>query len=252
MASDGELGLSLRLPPEVIESLRSRHEIKVKQQEKSASVSLDNKEDNSQVELTLSAVSELWDDTIASQPQLVDDVETNSEHEQDEAYEESDNDDSVSLGPPPSLPLVVVNLERLCGFTPSSAQEAGQLRDQIVKALSQDEADDCGTQEHDNLSRYFDIRVSELFENREAFHGDTLMALSPNPSLAVIPYPEFLCRSDWPKVLVTARQWKLLVRSHSIPVVNRVLHHLAGCSRPPTSLHTSTVFCYWHILWMDP
>jgi hypothetical protein len=73
---------------------------------------------------------------------------------------------------------------------PSNAQEAGQLRDQVVKALSQDKADnnqdevdDCGTQEHDNLSQYFDIRVSEFFENRVAFHGDTLMALSPNPSL---------------------------------------------------------------------
>jgi hypothetical protein len=103
-----------------------------------------------------------------------------------------------------------------------------------VKALSQDEADDNQDEVDDSLSRYFDIRVSELFENRVAFQGDTLMALSPNPSLAVIPYLEFLCRSDRPEVLVTARQLKLLLRSHSIPVVKRVMHHLEACSRPLT------------------
>jgi hypothetical protein len=49
MASDGKLGLSLRLPPEVIESLQSRHEIEVNPQEKSAAGPLDNEEDESQV-----------------------------------------------------------------------------------------------------------------------------------------------------------------------------------------------------------
>ena len=56
------------------------------------------------------------------QPQFLDDVEKTSAGDQGDASEESDNndddddDDDVSLGPPPSLPLVLVNLERLCGF----------------------------------------------------------------------------------------------------------------------------------------
>ena len=58
------------------------------------------------------------------------------------------------------------------------------------------------------------------------------MDLTPNNSMAVISYPEFLCRSDRPEVLVTARQWKRLLQQHSMPVVNRLLRHLRGCSRP--------------------
>lgn len=92
------------------------------------------------------------------QPQFLDDVETTSAGDQGDASEESDNndddddDDDVSLGPPPSLPLVLGDLERLCGFCPSSEQEADQLRDQVVNALSQDEADQSETPEHDSTT----------------------------------------------------------------------------------------------------
>ena len=242
MASNGRLGLSLQLPPEVVASLQSRNEIGVNHHEKSAAASFDNDDNNDSQEVHVepihSAESELWDDTIAMQPQFLDDVEKTSAGDQGDASEESDNnddddeDDDVSLGPPPSLPLALVNLERLCGFCPSSEQEADQLRDQVVNALSQDDADESETPEHDRLSRHFDMRVSELLENRVAIHGDTLMDLTPNNSMAVISYPEFLCRSDRPEVLVTARQWKRLLQQHSMPVVNRLLRHLRGCSRP--------------------
>ena len=119
---------------------------------------------------------------------------------------------------------------RHSGEKKSVRQEADQVRNQVVNAL--DEADESKTPEHDRLSPHFDIRVSELLDNRVAIHGDTLMDLTPNNSMAVISYPEFLCRSDRPEVLVTARQWKRLLRPHSMPVVNT---RVASNRNPPAT-----------------
>ena len=92
MASNGRLGLSLQLPPEVVASLQSRNEIRVNHHEKSAAASFDNDDNNDSQEVHVepihSAESELWDDTIAVQPQFLDDVEKTSAGDQGDASEE--------------------------------------------------------------------------------------------------------------------------------------------------------------------
>jgi len=62
--------------------------------------------------------------------------------------------------------MVTVSLERLCGFVPRSPEEAKQLTQQVVAALSQDDNDDTAAidtdnQEHDSLSRHFDSWPSQ-------------------------------------------------------------------------------------------
>jgi len=157
---------------------------------------------------TLSKVSgakEDWEDTVAVSPDYLDDIDAENGSSEEESVSDASvtsQDSIIWLGRPPSLPLIVV-VERLCGFITSSAEEAKQIRQQVATALSQD--DECSDaeskeeqqQDHDSLSRNFDARVKELFENGVANHGDTSNTRrSDNYSLAVIEYPEFLSCSD--------------------------------------------------------
>jgi len=244
------LGLSLKLSPEAITSLQSRQSTAITpvQEEEEEEDPLDddnrNTPENYNDEIIEAPITSLqqdgedWDDTIAVPPEYLQEVSDNESDNFDDASHESD--DEISLAPPPSLPLVVVNLERLCGFIPSTREESEQLRQQVVEALSRDDDDgiDDSTEQvehNDTLSRHFDARVKELFENGVANHGDTSSVDERGGvSHAVIQYPEFLCRNDTdpPTVIVTARQWKRLLHRHKISVVDKVLSHLKDCNQP--------------------
>ena len=237
------LGLSLKLSSEAIASLQSR--------QSDSSVADNHSYDegtssnNEKLAVSSRYQEEDWEDTIAVPADYLNEMDAaDAESDMDDCHDDEDDDASsdadliLSLGLPLSLPLVVVNLQCLCGFIPSSAKEAEELRQQIIMALSHDDDHDVSRvddqQEHDSLSRHFDARVEELFDNGVANHGDTL---SNNKncgdySLVTIDYPEFLCRSDRPEVMTTSRQWKRLCYGHRIRVVNRLFQHLANCNRP--------------------
>ena len=197
---------------------------------------------------------------------VIEDDESSKE-EQEEEEEDDDDDDELSLTPPFSLPVVLVNLERLVGYQPSSAEEVELLRAQVHTALwgSADEAvaiaavsnpqeqegDVLEPDEDDlQLASQFDERAANLFENGIARHSDTSQVLSNNTELLpnadgtydvddslrfiAMEYPAYVCQgngADPPVVLNTARVWKLLLKPHSIAVVDRLLRHLCSCSR---------------------
>lgn len=246
------LGISLKLSPEAANSLRQRRQDEPKMKnnlcvpQPQLLLEDETSTDQDAIHFDSCAESEDWDDMMAIPPEMLregseSEDESSSDVKEDVTEDEADDDeDDASLSPPPSLPVVVVNLERLCGYLPSTAEEAQQLQLQVEKALLQDDDDgvldsNAPTQQ-DNLSRNFEERTAELFEMGTAFHGDTSVAYS-SFSLAVVSYPEYLCRAsrtdrELHLVMETAHEWKRLLRSHSIPVVNRIMGHLVGCSRP--------------------
>ena len=125
------------------------------------------------------------------------------------------SEDELSYSPPPTLPVVVVNLERLCGYVPNTETELDAVVDQVKGALNEDE---------------FDERVTELFEINMARHGDSSEIFHNINRTLSLDYPEFLCPPDG-RVLTTARVWKQICRSHKIQVVKRILNHLKDCNR---------------------
>jgi hypothetical protein len=192
---------------------------------------------------------------------VIEDDESSKEEEDDD-----DDNDELSLTPPVSLPVVLVDLERLVGYQPSSAEEVELLRAQVHTALwgSSDEAavtvsnpqeqeGGDGEPEPDEddlqLASQFDERAANLFENGIARHSDTSQVL-PNAELlpnadgtydfdnslrfVSMEYPAYVCQGNGanpPVVMNTARVWKLLLQPHSIAVVDRLLRHLCSCSR---------------------
>lgn len=156
--------------------------------------------------------------------------------------------DDISTSPPPSMPLVLVNLESLCGYKPDIS-EREVLISQITDALYADTAEetdgDIGKSDGEGLE--FDTRVTELFESGVGSHIDsnadvvqTIKALDERPSddamadgdvtsLAIIPYPEFL--TDSTTLQSTARLWKLLYKPHPLPLVERIFRHLQNTSQ---------------------
>jgi hypothetical protein len=157
--------------------------------------------------------------------------------------DDDEEEEKMSQSPPPSLPLVVVDLERLCGFLPSTCEEAHELQQQIMEALYRDDDNDNTT----TPNKHFEVRVQELFESQMAHHGDSAslklnMESTINDfSKAILSYPEFTsCRKNHDPSLssspttttTTARLWKRLLQPHPIAVMNKLLRHLRNCNRP--------------------
>ena len=200
-------------------------------------------------------------------------VENESNDEQDSIDEESDDggfklisEVDVPLDPPPSsIPMVLVDLEMLCGVVPYDQEEKEEIVAQLVEMLmgSQEDADEDGEKKEcdnnpnyatkgDGISLDFDERVVELFESGVARHVDNMMpeaiacveeekkaadktfSLSCKKSvypLTLIPYPEFLSSESTPASRSTTRLWKLLNTSHESPLLNRLFKHLRNTSR---------------------
>jgi hypothetical protein len=164
--------------------------------------------------------------------------------------------DELSTSPPPSMPLVLVNLQSLCGYIPD-VDEREVLISQITEALyadSSNKIDDEHEKSGEGLE--FDTRVVELFESRVGSHVDTAADIvhkikllddeaatrmqenkssedeqkgDEMSSLAIITYPEFI--SDSTMLQSTARLWKLLHTSHPLPVIERLFKHLRNSSQ---------------------
>lgn len=148
-------------------------------------------------------------------------LEVSAPRSLDDTLNEQDNlgelsDDELSHSPPPTLPAVLVNLEKLCGYRPNTETELEAVIEQVKAALNEDE---------------FDERVAELFEMNIVRHGDGSSRVSDIFGTLRVDYPEFLCTPDG-RIVTTARVWKKFFREHKIPVVNRILNHLKRCNRP--------------------
>ena len=164
--------------------------------------------------------------------------------------------DDISTSSPPTSPLVLVNLERLCGCKPEVGDRE-VLINQLTDALYGDSLEEPdNNHERNSEGLEFDTRVVELFESGIGSHIDsgtdvvnqiTLLDKSNGDaeqeeksnqsetivenvsSLAIIPYPEFL--SDSSKLQSTARLWKLLHTPHPLPIIERLFKHLINTSR---------------------
>jgi len=208
----------------------------------------------------------------------IESVQDNSEsNEHDDVIEEETDDDGgykviseddVPLDPPPSsMPMVLVDLEMLCGVVPYDEEEKQEIVTQLMEMLmgSVQEEDEDNDQEQeqepqtpqdltkgDGLSLDFDERVVELFESGVARHVDTMMpaaiacadeekrvdneATDSTSNKAVypftlIPYPEFLSSEVSPTSRSTIRLWKLLNNTHESPLLTRLFAHLRSTSR---------------------
>lgn len=205
-----------------------------------------------------------------------DDNESNNER--DNAIEEESVDDGgykviseddVPLDPPPlSMPMVLVDLEMLCGVVPYDEEEkqevVTQLMEMLMGSVQEEGGDNDNDQEDDKpqtlqdltkgdgLSLDFDERVVELFESGVARHVDSMMpaaiacvdkekkvaneatdSIGKNAvyPFALIPYPEFLSSEISPTSRSTIRLWKLLNNTHESPLLTRLFAHLRNTSR---------------------
>ena len=109
-----------------------------------------------------------------------------------------------------SLPLVLVNLERLTGYQPDGDDHKETLLESLGKAMFDDENGSSS--------------LSQLLEAGLAFHSDT--SQSVEETLHVLHYPE--CIGE----LSTRHMWRTLQRPRSIPVVERLVQHLRVCHQP--------------------
>eukprot|EP00977_Amphora_coffeiformis_P002872 scaffold538_cov166-Amphora_coffeaeformis.AAC.14 len=257
------LGVTLKLGPEAAQQLRRRRprrtvvELYPEEEEGSAPAAkeeIDGPNENNDGEHQLPQhPQEDGNDDLA-------DVETNNEHYKDNPNNDDSDDDAstvVSLSPPPTLPLVLVDTERLIGYRPSTMEELDMLQTQVQSAL-------WGTTDNDNTTAAagFETRVADMMESALGRHMDTGQAAmkgilaqdgdrrylhrSTWPALwshwTVVEYPDYVC---WNKnsnkentsdqdvvVLSTRRLWKSLYTSTAIPVVDHLVQLVRDCSRP--------------------
>ena len=102
-----------------------------------------------------------WDELMALPPTAIVPEEHASDHEDNDDNDQSTDSDDLSMSPPPTLPVLIIDLEALCGVTPTTLEEHEELTDQVKTALNQDD------------ERYFDERSKELLDHKMAIHGDS-------------------------------------------------------------------------------
>ena len=177
--------------------------------------------------------------------------------------------DEVSMSPPPNLPIVLVQADRLFGFVPASDEEQTMLQEQLQETMwgsnldeGNDEEDDhtkaatsaeskqC-TDQVDRIDNFtsleFEKQIAELLETGAARHSiDTEKSI---PGWIRIQYPPYFCadipmlsdksnptahksiHDDGLDVVKTERLWKFVLQGHDIAVVHRLLTLLRNCSR---------------------
>jgi hypothetical protein len=151
--------------------------------------------------------------------------------------EDSDVDefDNISLSPPNSLPVLLLDLEKLCGYQPSDEEEVERITKEIREAL-------LGTSSkndffEDATSLDFVTRSNELFDAGIAQHFTDVEndGIDIKIPLAIVNYPEFLPlwrKEEESSTLIPTRiLWKKVIHSHIIQVVDRLLSLLSRCSR---------------------
>lgn len=164
-----------------------------------------------------------------------DDVEEEEEKSMFSDDDDHDNLDDISLSPPSNLPVILIDVEKLCGYKPADEDEAAILFQQIRNSLlGPSEELDVSTSEDQTAFEYIE-RSNQLFEEKIARHGtDHSISSIKDCSLLPVNYPEFLPveQDDGTLRLVsTARLWKSIVYPHPINVVQNLLTLLSDCSR---------------------
>jgi len=198
-----------------------------------------------------------------------DDDKTLNDHSpfsEDEEKSKKDEDDD-DLSPPPCLPVLAIDLEKLLGYKPLEEDEIKRLADDFQhsligcgsssrlkdlndndekRKLTNDKGVVVGEGQQDNdmsgdevtALTLFTERSEELFESGIAFHSDTLQKCQTDKlGLQTIPYPQFLPlkqqgeEHERSSLMATAKIWKQILLPHRILVVQRVLTHLSNCSR---------------------
>jgi len=192
----------------------------------------------------------------------VDSIDENDSGDEDESDNDCDSYDQISLSPPPCMPLLLINLEKLCGYKPSTSEEVENLKEQLLEALVGSASNYEGSYEDeigDGFSLEFIERSSELFDSEIAIHSDTKESVSL-PSITgsckridskptehfdeimsqiTIPYPKFLTvpsqevanKDSHKSMKLTSRVWKEIMHPHKIAIVDRILKLLSKCSR---------------------
>ena len=141
---------------------------------------------------------------------------------------------SSSSSRPVSMPVVVVDLERLVGYPPSTPEEKASLANEIRGALFA--SDDEDGEEEEGVSRCFNERVQELFQTGIAQHAEDTTCAWATTTLryTVVEYPEYywyINIANDTVLWVTAKEWKGLYERHDVAVVSRLCDHLRNCSR---------------------
>jgi hypothetical protein len=161
--------------------------------------------------------------------------------ENDSEYD-SDGTDSFSITPPSTFPALILDLEKLCGYKPTEQDELDQITKEIRGALlGSFSTDDIVGGDEENLgdvsSLDFITKSRELFEAGIAQHCtyDETYKLKCDIPRAMIRYPEFIPlpsdNSEMSDLVTTKLVWKRIIRSHQIPVVDKILSLLSKCSR---------------------
>mmetsp|Transcript_40953 Transcript_40953/g.49174 ORF Transcript_40953/g.49174 Transcript_40953/m.49174 type:complete len:859 (-) Transcript_40953:61-2637(-) len=75
------------------------------------------------------------DEIVSLRPSDGNDGNTHDDVPDDQSTSDQSSSSVVSHSPPPSLPLLIIQLERLCGYVPHTTEEAGLLTDQIRTVL---------------------------------------------------------------------------------------------------------------------
>lgn len=155
--------------------------------------------------------------------------------------ESKDEFDDLSLGPPTTMPSLLLDLEKLCGYHPMDEKEitgiTNEMRDVLLGVSSQQ-----GFTNEDNLndptSLDFALKSNELFETGIAEHytyvQKEMEKSQEGVPLAIISYPEFLPiegEGGATKLESTITMWKKMTKAHDIVVVDRLLKLLCECSR---------------------
>ena len=143
---------------------------------------------------------------------------------------EDDSDDNMSMSPPSHLPALIVDLQAICGYTPTNWEEHKELERQVILALStsnddSNEDDDC---------RQFEEQAMELLQHNMAIQGNTgTSSGTQGTSLrySIIPYPDYLVIPETNTVISTAREWKRLLQTHEVHVVETIFSYLIQCSQ---------------------
>lgn len=172
-------------------------------------------------------------------------LESSSEEEDDDVDSASSSSSSssvISLSPPSSLPMLIISLEKLCGYIPQTREDYLQQKHHVEVALygaeSLSDSDDSVLS-----SLHFSKHASELLEFDIAIHSDTCFSEISNTcpeqySTVTISYPEYILVNNNIDGDTTSEHlqkvsvmWKHILRTHPIPVVERLLKYLRICNR---------------------
>ena len=255
MDTEGDLGINISLPSGTFNSLNQKRShlltlLQNNQSDEESDGQSQSDEQNTQIDgdisdedrviMPFSRASDGSDSNSGDDSDNDNDSTKSNESEDSDDLDELDN---MSLSPPSSLPVLLLDLEKLCGYQPSCKEEVERVTKEIREALlgisSKEDASNSLQEENlqDSTSLDFVARSNELFDAGIAQHftdveGDSSENGVP---LAIVNYPEFLplplLLDDSSTLIPTRILWKKVIHSHSIQVVNRLLCLLSRCSR---------------------